>query len=169
MFWFKKEFAWVNARINIFRYKIINQIFVQLNGLSGNIFLLTWLFNVKITNNLFNFITASFLKRKVESSALALILTTHRCLSKNLVTDIIVPRLSLAIWKDLGFGYFKVGTTLRKNWLNVLQISSSLDLLLPSSMRLILSHFDEFWVNIGIAVLQKLLLSVIVLVSRFSK
>ena len=146
-------------------YKLSNQIFVQFNDLSGNISLLARLFNVEITDNLFNFITASW---KFESKALALILTILECLSKDLIADIIGLRLSLAVRKDLGFGMFKVGSTLEKNWLNVSQSSSSLDVILLSSMRLIFSPFDEFWVNNGSTVLQKLLLSVIFLVSRFS-
>ena len=42
----------------------VNQIFVQFNDLSRNIFLLARLFNVEITDNLFNFITASFFEMK---------------------------------------------------------------------------------------------------------
>ena len=54
----------VNARITIFHYKLSNQIFVQFNDLSGYIFSLARLFNVEITDNLFNFITASFSEMK---------------------------------------------------------------------------------------------------------
>ena len=113
-----------------------------------------------------------FLKWKFESSALALILTILGCLSKDLIIDIIGSYLPLAIGKNLVFGMFRVGTTLEKNWLNVWQSSSSLDMVLPSLSSLIFSIFDEFWVNWvnnGRTFLQKLLLSVICLMSRFSK
>ena len=73
-----------------------------------------------------------FLKWKVESSALALILTIHVYLSKALIRYIIGSRLSLTIGKDLGFCMFKVSTTF---WLYVSQSSSSLDMVLPSSTR----------------------------------
>ena len=105
----------MNARIKIFNYKLSTQIFVQFNDLSGKVFLLlTRFFNVEITDDLFNFITASF-SEMVESIALAFILTILGCLSKDLITDILGSRLPLAIGKDLGFGMFKVGTTLEKN------------------------------------------------------
>ena len=113
-----------------------------------------------------------FLKWKFESSALALILTILGRLSKDLIIDIIGSYLPLAIGKNLVFGMFRVGTTLEKNWLNVWQSSSSLDMVLPSLSSLIFSIFDEFWVNWvnnGRTFLQKLLLSVICLMSRFSK
>ena len=101
-----------------------------------------------------------FLKREVESSALVLILTALGCLSKDLITDIIGSWFSLATGKDLGFGMLKLGTILEKNWLNASQSSSSLDMVLPPSTKLIFSIFDEFWVNNSRALLQKLLLSV---------
>ena len=88
-----------------------------------------------------------FLKWKFESSALALILTILGCLSKDLIIDIIGSYLPLAIGKNLVFGMFRVGTTLEKNWLNVWQSSSSLDMVLSSLASLIFSIFDEFWVN----------------------
>ena len=88
-----------------------------------------------------------FLKWKFESSALALILTILGCLSKDLIIDIIGSYLPLAIGKNLVFGMFRVGTTLEKNWVNVWQSSSSLDMVLPSLSSLIFSIFDEFWVN----------------------
>ena len=88
-------------------------------------------------------------------------MTILGCLYKELITDIIRSRFSLAIGKDFGFSMFKVGTTLEKNCLNVSQSSLSLDMVLTSSTRLIFSPFDEFWVNNGRTVLQKLLLSVI--------
>ena len=88
-----------------------------------------------------------FLKWKFESSALALILTILGCLSKDLIIDIIGSYLPLAIGKNLVFGMFRVGTTLEKNWLNVWQSSSSLDMVLSSLSSLIFSIFDEFWVN----------------------
>ena len=69
------------------------------------------------------------------------------CLSKDLITDMIGSRLSLANGKDLGFGMFNVGTTLEKKLLNVSQSSLSLDMILLSSVRLIFSPFDEFWIN----------------------
>ena len=47
-------------------------------------------------------------------------------------------RLFLAFGKDLDFDMFKVGTILEKNWLNVSQSSSSLDMNLLSKMRLML-------------------------------
>ena len=88
-----------------------------------------------------------FLKWKVESNPLALILTMLECLSKDLITDMIGSRLLLANGKDSGFGMFNVGTTLEKKLLNVSQSSSSLDMILLSSVRLIFSPFDEFWIN----------------------
>ena len=88
-----------------------------------------------------------FLKWKFESSALASILTILGCLSKDLIIDIIGSYLPLAIGKNLVFGMFRVGTTLEKNWWNVWQSSSSLDMVLPSLSSLIFSIFDEFWVN----------------------
>ena len=42
----------------------LTQVFVQFNDLSGNIFLLARLFNVEITDNLFNFNSASFPEMK---------------------------------------------------------------------------------------------------------
>ena len=125
-------------------YKLSNQIFVQFNDLSGNISLLARLFNVEFTDNLFNFITSSFSEMKVWIKSFSLILTILQCLSKDLVTDIIGLRLSLAVGKDLGFGMFKVGTTLEKNWLNVSQSPSSLDVILLSSMRLIFHLLMNF-------------------------
>ena len=80
-------------------------------------------------------------------------MTILGCLFKELITDIIGSRFSLAIGKDLGFSMFKVGTTLEKNCLNVSQSSLSLDMVLTSSARLIFSPFDEFWVNNGRTVL----------------
>ena len=77
-------------------------------------------------------------------------LTILGCLSNELITDIIRSTFSLAIGKGLGFGMFKVHTTLEKNLLNV----SSLDMVLPSSTRFIFSPFDEFWVKNGRAVFQ---------------
>ena len=88
-----------------------------------------------------------FLKWKFESSALVSILTILGCLSKDLIIDIIGSYLPLAIGKNLVFGMFRVGTTLEKNWWNVWQSSSSLDMVLPSLSSLIFSIFDEFWVN----------------------
>ena len=41
-----------------------NQIFVQFNDISGNIFLLARFFNAEITDNLFSLITASFSEMK---------------------------------------------------------------------------------------------------------
>ena len=70
-----------------------------------------------------------------------MILNILGCLLKDLITDLIGSRLSLDIGKDLGFGMFEVGTILKKNWLNASQSSSSLDIVLLSSMRLILSLF----------------------------
>ena len=159
----------VNAKIKIFSYKRSNQIFVQFNDLSGNIFLFPILFNVEITDNLSKFATASFSEMKVWIKYFSLDFDYTRVLAKDLITDIIVSRLPLAIGKGLGFGMFKVGTTLKKNWLNASHSSSSLDMVLRSSERLIFLPFDEFWVDNGRTVLQKLLLSVIFLVSRFSK
>ena len=73
---------------------------------------------------------------------------------KDLITDTIGSRFSLAIEKDVGFSghyiSFKEGTTLEKNWLNVSQSFSSLDIVLSSSTRLIFSPLDEFWVNNGL-------------------
>ena len=63
----------------------------------------------------------------------------------------------------------KMDTTLKQIQLNVSQSSSSLEMVLPSSARLTFLPFDEFWANNGKAVLQKLLLSVTFIVSRFSK
>ena len=85
------------------------------------------------------------------------------CLPKDLITDMIGSRLSLAIGKDLGFGMFKVGTTLEKNRLNV-RVPRLLDMVSLSSMRLLFSHFHEFWVKHGGTFPQKLLLSVFFLV-----
>ena len=65
-------------------------------------------------------------------------------LSKELITDIIGSRFSLAIGKDLGFGMFKMGTTLERNWLNVSKSSLSLDMVLPSSTRLIFHLLMNF-------------------------
>ena len=70
-----------------------------------------------------------------------MILNILGCLLNDLITDLIGSRLSLDIGKDLGFGMFEVGTILKKNWLNASQSSSSLDIVLLSSMRLILSLF----------------------------
>ena len=112
-----------------------------------------------------------FLKWKVEWSALALILTIRGCLSKELITDIIAG-FWFAIGLDLpglGFDMFKVCTTLEKKWLNASHSSSSLDMVFPSSTRLIFLSFDEFWVSNCKTILQKLLLPVMFLVSRFSK
>ena len=78
-------------------------------------------------------------------------------------------RLFLAFGKDLDFDMFKVGTILEKNWLNVSQSSSSVDMNLLSTMRLFFSPFDECWVNNGRTVLHKLLLPVMFLGPRFSK
>ena len=108
-----------------------------------------------------------FLKWKVESNPLALILTILGCLSKDLITHIIRSRLSLAVGEDLGFGMFIVGTTLKKSWSNVSQSSSSIDTILLLSRRLIFSPFDELSVNNGWAVLQKLLLAVFFSVKIF--
>ena len=55
-------------------------------------------FNVEITDNLFNFITASFSEMK--GCIIALILAILECLSKDLITDIIGSGFSLAIGKD---------------------------------------------------------------------
>ena len=77
--------------------------------------------------------------------------------------------MPFAIGEALGFSMFKVGTTLEKNSLNVSQSSSSLDMVLLPSTRLIFSPLDEFWVNNCGTVLEKLLLTVIFLVLRFSK
>ena len=101
-----------------------------------------------------------FLKGIVESNVWALILTLLGGLSKDLITGIIGSRLLLAIGKGFGFGMLKVGITLEKNWLNVSQSSSSLHMVLLPSMRLIFSLFDEFWVNNGRTVLQKLLFQI---------
>ena len=62
----------------------------------------------------------ALLNLKVESNAVALILTIIACLSKDLVIEITGSRCSL-------FGTFKLGTTLSENWLNISQNSSSLD------------------------------------------
>ena len=119
-----------------------------------------------------NLLQLVFLKLKVGSSTLVLILTILMCLRKDLITDTIRSRFSLAIEKDVGFSghyiSFKEDTTLEKNWLNVSQSFSSLDIL-PSSTRLIFAPLDEFWVNNGRKVFQKLLLSIILLAWRFSK
>ena len=119
-----------------------------------------------------NLLQLVFLKLKVGSSILVLILTILMCLMKDLITDTIRSRFSLAIEKDVGFSghyiSFKEGTTLEKNWLNVSQSFSSLDIL-PWSTRLSFSPLDEFWVNNGRKVFQKLLLSIILLAWRFSK
>ena len=64
MFYFRKKLTFVNAGIKIFSYKLSNQIFVQLNDPSESISLLTRLFNVEITDNLFNFIATSFYEMK---------------------------------------------------------------------------------------------------------
>ena len=69
------------------------------------------------------------------------------CLSKDLITVMIGSRLSLANEKDLGFGTFNVGTRLEKSLLNISKSSSSLDMILLSSVRLIFSPFNDFWVN----------------------
>ena len=83
---------------------------------------------------------------------------------KDLITDMIESRLSLAIGKDLSFGMFnKVGTPLEKNRLNV-RVPRLLDMVSLSSMRLLFSHFHEFWVKHGGTFPQKLLLSVFFLV-----
>ena len=132
-----------------------------INDPRGNIFLLARLFNVEITDNLFNFITASFSEMKGWIKRFSLDLDYTQVFVENLITDMIGSRLSLAIGEDLGFGLFKVGTTLEKIWLNVSQSSLSLDMVLLSSMRLIFTPFDEFWVNNGRTVLQKFMLSVI--------
>ena len=101
-----------------------------------------------------NLLQLVFLKLKVGSSILVLILTILMCLMKDLITDTIRSRFSLAIEKDVGFSghyiSFKEGTTLEKNWLNVSQSFSSLDIVLSSSTRLIFSPLDEFWVNNGL-------------------
>ena len=55
--WFRKKLTFVNARNETFSYKLSNQIFAVLNNLIGNIFLLARLFNVEITDYLFNLIT----------------------------------------------------------------------------------------------------------------
>ena len=119
-----------------------------------------------------NLLQLVFLKLKVGSSTLVLILTILMCLMKDLIRDTIRSRFSLAIEKDVGFSghyiSFKEGTTLEKNWLNVSQSFLPLDIL-PSSTRLIFSSLDEFWVNNGRKVFQKLLLSIILLAWRFSK
>ena len=119
-----------------------------------------------------NLLQLVFLKLKVGSSTLVLILTILMCLMKDLIRDTIRSRFSLAIEKDVGFSghyiSFKEGTTLEKNWLNVSQSFSSLNIL-PSSTRLIFSPLDEFWINNGRKVFQKLLLSIILLAWRFSK
>ena len=60
----KRKLTFVNAGTKIFSYKRSNQIFVQFNGLSGDIFLLARILDVEITDNLFNFITPSFSETK---------------------------------------------------------------------------------------------------------
>ena len=101
-----------------------------------------------------NLLQLVFLKLKVGSSTLVLILTLLGCLMKDLITDTIGSRFSLAIGKDVGFSghyiSFKEDTTLEKNWLNVSQSFSSLDIVLSSSTRLIFSPLGEFWVNNGL-------------------
>ena len=66
-----------------------------------------------------NLLQLVFLKLKVGSSILVLILTILMCLMKDLITDTIRSRFSLAIEKDVGFSghyiSFKEGTTLEKN------------------------------------------------------
>ena len=152
------------------RYKLNNQIFVQFNDHSGNIFFLARHFNLGITDNLSDFITVNLSEMKNWIKLFSfLILTILRCLSKDLIADMIGSKFSLTIGKDLAFDMYKLGSTLKKSWLNVSQSSSSPGIVLPSSTRFILSPFDEFLVNNGWTVLEKLLLSVIFLVSRFSK
>ena len=66
-----------------------------------------------------NLLQLVFLKLKVGSSILVLILTILMCLMKDLITDTIRSRFSLAIEKDVGFSghyiSFKEDTTLEKN------------------------------------------------------
>ena len=62
---------------------------------------------------------------------------------------------------------FRLGTTLEKNWLNVSQSPSSVDIVLPSSTRLIFHLLLNLGVNNGVIVLEKLLLSISFLVPRF--
>ena len=124
-------------------------------------FSLPRLFNVEITVNIFNFIAASFSEIKVWVKRFSFDFDYTRVSVERFNSDIIGSKFSLAIEKDLSFGMFKVGTTLKRNWLNVSQRSSSLDMVLPSSTRLIFSLFDKVWVNNGKTVLQKLQLAVI--------
>ena len=85
-----------------------------INDPRGNIFFLARLFNVEITDNLFNFITASFSEMKGWIKRFSLDLDYTQVFVENLITDMIGSRLSLAIGEGLGFGLFKVVTTLEQ-------------------------------------------------------
>ena len=71
--------------------------------------------------------------------------------------------------KRLRVWYVQTRYTWEKNLVNVSQSSSSLDMVLPSTKRVRFLLFQLFCVNKDGTVLKKLLLSMTVLVSKFSK
>ena len=111
-------------------------------------------FGVEITENLFNFITASFSK----------IVGCVKCFSFAFdYTRMFVGRFNyrnirIKIFtcdrKRLRFWYVQIRYHLREK-LNVSWSSSSLDVVLSSSTKLIFSLFDEFWSNNGRIVLSR--------------
>ena len=79
-------------------------------------FSLPRLFNVEITDNIFNFITSSFSEIKVWVKRFSFDFDYTRVSVERFNSDLIGSKFSLAIEKDLSFGMFKVGTTLKRNW-----------------------------------------------------
>ena len=161
--------TFVDARIKIFSYKLSNQTFVQFNDLSGNIFLLARLFNVEITDNLFNFITASSseLKGWIEPFSFDFYYTqvfAERVNCRHNRIKIVACRR-----KRLGFWYVQNEYYIKEKLIKCLAELRVTRYDFTIINEVIFSSIDEFWVNNGRTVLQKLLLSVIFSVSRFSR
>ena len=150
-------------------YKLSNQIFIQFNDLSGNIFLLARLFNVEITDDLFNFITASFSEMNGWITPFSFDFDCTQVFVKRFNYRHNRIKIFTCHRKRFRFWYVQSGYYIREKlikWLTELLVTRY-DFTIINEVNL----FTFWWmlVNNGRTVLQKLPLSVIFLVSRFSK
>ena len=164
------EFTFVNARIKIFTYKLSNDIFVQFNDLSGNIFLLARLFNVEIADNLFNSLQLFFSEMKGWIKRFSLDFDYTRAFVERFNYRVNRIKIVTCHPKRLRFWYIQSGYYVREKLIKALTefLVAAYGFTIINEVNFF-SPFHEFWVNNGRTVLQKLLLSVRFLVSRFSK